>query len=120
MKKLCDVEVGFTTVRVMVDNSDMGMFTILNHEDGAPPNMIVVGLANMPFTTLYHELFELVATLQGCRYSSCLSISGDGGRYSFIFNHLQFSEICAWVSDGMEAIRPHLVKAIREHKKKNA
>lgn len=48
-------------------------------------------------SVLLHEAFECVAMQSRLHYEPSIQFAGENGRYLFVMDHYQFSEVCAKV-----------------------
>ncbi len=64
-----------------------------------------------------HEAFEFTYNRLGCRFNNSYDMGNDSAAYLFIATHIQFSDACARVADGVASALPELSTAWAKWKK---
>lgn len=101
---------GYSQVNVVARTGDGGEFY-----GGEAPPRIKIGVHYQYFeeamTVAMHEAAEFVMTVGKCRYEQTDDMSNDHSGYVFMFNHVEFSDLCTKTARFLEDVRPHLYAA---------
>lgn len=109
-KHICTASVGGVYTKFYVTGDCGGEFR-------ADSGTIDIGLDEGEWVvlgTLLHEIFEMVMTFRGLRYTNHPDYSQDNGALVFWMQHHQYSECCNLAAQPFAAVAPVLLK---EHKK---
>ncbi|MEJ2655584.1 MAG: hypothetical protein P8012_00100 [Desulfobacterales bacterium] len=115
LKKLTTTDFGHYKVDIYIRNGIGGEFyTTL---EGSSLPRIVIGIDYdrsewwQLFNVLLHEVVECLLAISGFRFDQSPSISWGTDRFTFHFDHAQFSEVISRASLGLVKIIPELKKA---------
>lgn len=93
-----------------------------NHAENVNMGLIRLG-ADIPgendlYDELLHEIQELILNSLGLRCVPTIQQVGFGGRMWFVFDHADYSEVCARTAKFMITCWPDALKAWKEWRKK--
>lgn len=114
-------EIGYDQVELILREDTGGEFYLIPEKGSIP--RIKVGADYEKWqdvvTVLLHESYEfMIDRLQG-RYTLYNDLSNDHGAYTFVFDHVTFSDVCARVSEFISKALPDLEKKWNEWKEDN-
>ncbi|MCP4122219.1 MAG: hypothetical protein GY751_10740 [Bacteroidetes bacterium] len=124
-KNIGQFDCGYVKITVYVKEGRGGCFYIFPDKEQLP--YIEIGVDDDSLgeliTVLHHEVYELVYTFLGNRYTKTCKMSSDASRFIFHMSHNEFSEGCCWASEAITKIQPLLTKEYNifkiQKKKKN-
>ena len=115
-KSLGSFQLGWESVELCVREGDGGEF-FLQPEEGRIPR-IVVGLDYEKWTdclsVLLHEALECIMERRDHRYRRAGRIHPGLDTFTFLFNHDQFTEICAIAAMFLAGAMPEVARAWKE------
>jgi hypothetical protein len=115
LKKLMTTDFGHYKIDIYIRDGLGGEF--YSKYDGAALPRIVIGIDYehdewcQLFNVLLHEVIECLLAISGFRFDQSPSTSWGTDRFTFHFDHAQFSEVISKASLGLVKIIPELKKA---------
>jgi hypothetical protein len=115
LKKLMTTDFGHYKVDIYIRDGLGGEF--YSRCDGTALPRIVIGVDYehdewcQLLSALLHEVIECLLAISGFRFEQAPSVSWETDRFTFHFDHAQFSEVISKASLGLVKIIPELKKA---------
>jgi hypothetical protein len=121
LKKLTTTDFGHFKADIYIRDGLGGEF--YSKYDGTALPRIVIGIDyerdewDQLLNVLLHEVIECLLAISGLRFEQAPSTSWSTDRYTFHFDHPQFSEVISKASSGLVKIIPELKKAFVKNNK---
>jgi len=110
--------IGFEQCELIIFEGNGGSYTFCPERGKLP--IIKIGVNGTwidVVETLLHEVMEFVITRADCRYRPSNDLSHGHDTYLMVFNHPQFSKVCARAADFLVEALPDLAKVYKKWKK---